>query len=874
MSDFVKPPSNNVLPHSPAPARLSDRPPVRTKRIPASLREGANGNGEAHDTRRIMNADALPAAPHGLRSSPAGPTVFSHRVSPASSIDRNALNGAVATSTVSAPFSTRPPLGISTSGLGAHVAHREHERELALAAERRRLRGQIEAALREQSSGAAALSDLVCRLCELFAGDHACLWSVPELGVGGQVGAGGVAWARMAAMAEAVSEGYPLRNFTVAPPPPAWAEYYLEPATQSPTAIRFQGYPPDAPDEVKWNPAAQSQFLAVALHGRPGQQWILLFERYGAGEPIGAPPWADHHAALLDEFNVTLCLALGNYLLNAQSAERDSYLSNMLNSVDLAVMVIEQPRSPGQPARVSLVNRGFGEIFNLDRAEVEGNTYLGLMERISPMLPDPDEQLALLEGLLADPAAEHADEMVLDDPTTEGGKRTLHRYATPARDAAGNIFGRMFFFRDITYDKELERQLLHSQKMDSIGTLAGGVAHDFNNLLTTILGYTELLKRDLKDDESRKIKLLQIEKSANRAAELTGQLLAFSRRHPTLLRVFDLNKLVVETMGMLRSTVPATIELASECYAKLPNIEADETQIQQVLINLVINARDALPGSGKITISTRPGLDTQATTNPTNTIYTILEVEDDGVGIPKDVLHRIFEPFYTTKEVGKGTGLGLSMVYGIIKKHNGFIEVTSALGVGTKFSVFLPSCTKAVEAGNPLSLVSRPLCKREATVLVVDDEPDLREFCVAALGELCSHILTASNGLEAIEQFQKHAGKIDLVMLDMTMPKMSGPECFRALRELDPEVRILISSGYNLDFNERGSIAELANGFLPKPYDLNQLMDTVERMLAGPGEADQPPASEVGVVPALVAPTADEAPADPMAASTAQPLTA
>ncbi len=637
----------------------------------------------------------------------------------------------------------------------------------------------------------------------------------------------------MTALAEAVSEGYPLRNFTTAPPPPAWAEYYLEPAVHSPAAIRFQGYPPEAPDEAKWNPAAQSQFLAVALHGRPGQHWILLFERYGAGEPVGAQAWADYHGALLDEFNVALCLALGNHLLGAQSAERDSYLSNMLNSVDLAVMVIEQPQAPGQPARVSLVNRGFGEIFNLDRAEVEGNSYLNLMDRIGPMMPDADEQLALLESLLADPAAEHADEMVLNDPTTEGGKRTLHRYATPARDAAGNIFGRMFFFRDITYDKELERQLLHSQKMDSIGTLAGGVAHDFNNLLTTILGYTELLKRDLKDDEARKGKLLQIERSANRAAELTGQLLAFSRRHPTLLRVFDLNKLVVETMGMLRSTVPATIELASECYAKLPNIEADETQIQQVLINLVINARDALPGAGKITVSTRPGLDTQATTGASNTIYTILEVEDDGVGIPKDVLHRIFEPFYTTKEVGKGTGLGLSMVYGIIKKHNGFIEVTSALGVGTKFSVFLPSCAKPAETGNPLAGASRPLHKREATVLVVDDEPDLREFCVAALGDLCSNILTASNGMEAIEQFQKHVGEIDLVMLDMTMPKMSGPECFRALRELDPNVRILISSGYNLDFNERGSIAELANGFLPKPYDLNQLMDTVERMLAG-----------------------------------------
>ncbi|MBV9127393.1 MAG: response regulator [Verrucomicrobia bacterium] len=862
MSDPAKPPTSSGA--SPAPARLSDRPPLRTNRIAG--REGGGSSTPGSETTVPNNGGGLRAG-GGVTT---GPTVFSHRITPSSAhADKLGCSGplsSVTTPTIralnGAPAASPPATG------GAHVAGmslREHERELAAAAERRRLRTQIDACLREQSSGAASIFDLVCRLCELLGGDHACLWSVPPLPPGAAATGAGRPWTRMHVVAEAVSDGYPLHNFTVSPPPPAWTEYYLEPVLENASAVRFQGYPPDAPDEAKWNPAAQSQFLAVALHGRPGQHWVLLLERFGAGPTPGAPPWADHYATLLDEFNVAFCLVLENHQLGAQSAERDSYLSNMLNSVDLAVMVIEQPRALGQPALVSLVNRGFCEIFNLDRAEVEGGNYLVLMERIRLLLPDPEGQLELLENLLADPAAEHADELVLTDPSTEGGQRTLHRYATPARDAAGRIFGRMFFFRDITYDKELERQLLHSQKMDSIGTLAGGVAHDFNNLLTTILGYTELLKRELKEDEPRKQKLLQIERSANRAAELTGQLLAFSRRHPTLLRVFDLNKLVEETMGMLRSTVPATIELATECYPKLPNIEADETQIQQVLINLVINARDALPGAGKITVSTRPGLDTQSSA-ATGTIYTILEVEDDGVGIPKDVLHRIFEPFYTTKEVGKGTGLGLSMVYGIIKKHNGFIEVTSALGVGTKFSVFLPSCAKPAELGNPLAGAPRAARKRDATLLIVDDEPDLREFCVAALGELCSHILTASNGVEAIEHFKAANGKIDLVLLDLTMPKMSGPECFQHLRALDPHVRILISSGYNLDFNERGSIAEQATGFLPKPYDLNQLVESVERALTSgdevqgrDAEASQPPSS----APAETQPTAASSNAEP-----------
>ena len=420
----------------------------------------------------------------------------------------------------------------------------------------------------------------------------------------------------------------------------------------------------------------------------------------------------------------------------------------------------------------------------------------------------------------------------------------LHRFATPARDAHGQIFGRMFFFRDITYDKEVERQLVHSQKMDSIGTLAGGVAHDFNNLLTTILGYTELLKRELKGNESSSQKLLQIEKSANRAAELTGQLLAFSRRHPTVLNVFNVNDLVTETMDMIRSTVPASIDVRFVAGEGMPNVEADNTQIQQVLINLILNARDALCGSGIITILTRLGSDTQAQAGAaTDVEYAILEVEDNGVGIPKDVLHRIFEPFYTTKEVGKGTGLGLAMVYGIIKKHNGFIEVTSALGEGTKFSAFLPvTAKKNGEDEYVASRGRREMLQRKLVVMVVDDEPDLRNFCVTALGEVATEILTAANGVEAIEQFEKAggAGKIDLVLMDLTMPKMSGPECFQRLRAMDPDLRVLISSGYSLDVDAENLLKGKATGFLPKPYDLNQLMESVDRALstgkAQPGE--------------------------------------
>ena len=301
-----------------------------------------------------------------------------------------------------------------------------------------------------------------------------------------------------------------------------------------------------------------------------------------------------------------------------------------------------------------------------------------------------------------------------------------------------------------------------------------------------------------------------------------------------MLHVFNLNDLVLETMDMIRSTVPASIEVRFQPAEGLPMIEADSTQIQQILINLILNAKDALSGSGHIVISTRIGGDTQAANGvaAVEAQYAILEVEDNGVGIPRDVLHRIFEPFYTTKEVGKGTGLGLAMVYGIIKKHNGFIEVTSALGEGTKFSAFLPVTAKH---GDDDELISRESVKqlrqRELVVMVVDDEPDLRNFCVTALGEVATEILTAANGIEALEQFEKANRKVDLVLMDLTMPKMSGPECFQRLRAIDPDLRVLISSGYSLDVDAENLLKGKATGFLPKPYDLNQLMESVERAL-------------------------------------------
>ncbi len=696
--------------------------------------------------------------------------------------------------------------------------------------EQRRLRRQLEASLRDQSLGGHATTEdtIVCQLCELLWADHACLWMLPSQPDEAND------WSRQTIVSEAVAEYYPLVGYSTCTPPDEWSRACLEPILEADGAVPHSQAPFNAPKEGEPDSTAYSRYIGITLRGRPGHSWLLILERYGtAATP--ASPWSDFDRELLEDTASLLGLALENNLLSAQSAERASYLTNMLNSLDVAVMVIEQPPAP-VPAVVSLVNRSFCELFGVEHAQVEGDSYLRFMDFVRPILPDWEAQLAIIEELLADPTAERIDEITLVSTTPDAVPTHLHRFATPARDAHGNIFGRMFFFRDITYDKEVERQLVHSQKMDSIGTLAGGVAHDFNNLLTTILGYAELLKRELKDNESSSQKLLQIEKSANRAAELTGQLLAFSRRHPTVLHIVNLNELVTETMDMIRSTVPTSIDVQFQPSGDMPNVEADSTQIQQVLINLILNARDALSGSGQITITTRIGADTQAQTGQpaADVQYAILEVEDNGVGIPKDVLHRIFEPFYTTKEVGKGTGLGLAMVYGIIKKHNGFIEVTSALGEGTKFSAFLPVTAKLNEEEDGLHVEDtvRKLRQRNLVVMVVDDEPDLRNFCVTALGEIATEIITASNGVEAIEQYHRVGGKVDLILMDLTMPKMSGPECFQRLRAIDPDLRVLISSGYSLDVEAENILKGKATGFLPKPYDLNQLMESVERALS------------------------------------------
>lgn len=385
---------------------------------------------------------------------------------------------------------------------------------------------------------------------------------------------------------------------------------------------------------------------------------------------------------------------------------------------------------------------------------------------------------------------------------------------------------------DVTEQKQLQVHLSHSQRMEAVGQLASGVAHDFNNLLTIIKGYSSLLI-DRILDETDAHAAREIQQAAERAAELTHQLLAFSRKQTLQPRILDLNKIVHGLEMMLRRVLTENVEL---CIRTAPDpglVKADPVQMEQVLINLVMNARDAMPKGGRLTIATAPREVASDCGEGESLMragsYVTLSVSDTGMGMDADTRARIFEPFFTTKEIGKGTGLGLSTVYGIIKQSNGHIEVESEPGKGARFRVSLPRVEQEVAA--PRKATMTEAHKRgTGTILLAEDEPLLRELGETILTQAGYRVLTAPNA-EALRKFvAEHGGKIDLLLTDVVMPGMSGPELVRLVRARWPKVRVLYMSGYADD-----EIEDLDRdaGFLQKPFSPSELTAKIAEMLGG-----------------------------------------
>ena len=400
--------------------------------------------------------------------------------------------------------------------------------------------------------------------------------------------------------------------------------------------------------------------------------------------------------------------------------------------------------------------------------------------------------------------------------------------------------GVVITYTDITERKRLESQLRQAQKLEAVGQLAGGIAHDFNNILAAILMHLGLLQTSPALDEETRQSLKDLDAEARRAATLTRQLLMFSRRSVLSIRPLDLNEVVANLLKMLIRLIGENVQLRFEGASALPAVAADAGMMEQVLMNLVVNARDAMPRGGRITISTDLAtlIEADLAGNPNRRTgqFACLAVSDTGTGMEEATLKKVFEPFFTTKEPGKGTGLGLATVHGIVAQHKGWVEVASVLGQGSTFRVHLPALgasSRPADAEAP----PKPLPRGRETILLVEDEGRVRQSVGQALRVLGYRVLEAANGQEALRLWQIHGATVDLLFTDMVMPEgMSGLELAERLRGAKPNLLAIVSSGYSPEIAQTGSPARRGLTYLPKPYDLAQLAEVVRHCLESASE--------------------------------------
>jgi PAS domain S-box-containing protein len=420
----------------------------------------------------------------------------------------------------------------------------------------------------------------------------------------------------------------------------------------------------------------------------------------------------------------------------------------------------------------------------------------------------------------------------------EWGGRVYSTSIHPINNPSGEVVKLAIFSRDITEEirsedqrKKLTRQLQQAQKMEAIGTLAGGIAHDFNNLLMAIQGNVSLALFDLEPSHPLHRIFTNIEKLVRSGADLNAKLLGYARKGKYETRLMQLNDLVretSETFGRMRKDISIVRNLAED----LRNIVADKGQIEQVLLNLFVNAADAMPKGGKLALRTRnvthldipykgysikPGC------------YVLLTVEDTGVGIEKEVITRIFDPFFTTKKMGRGTGLGLASTYGIVKGHHGYIDVTSEKNKGSVFYIFLPASEQ--RSFELSETIGRPE-GGSGTILLVDDELSVLDVTAQMIERLGYTVLKAHSGQEAIEGFRENATRVSLVILDMTMPGMSGGEVFDELKRMDSRVKVLLASGFSLQGQAREIMNRGCIGFIQKPYNMEGLSIKLKSILS------------------------------------------
>ena len=418
--------------------------------------------------------------------------------------------------------------------------------------------------------------------------------------------------------------------------------------------------------------------------------------------------------------------------------------------------------------------------------------------------------------------------------SADGSVYTISDRAAPIMDAGGTAIGMVLVFNDITREQQLEDQLRQSQKMDAVGKLAGGIAHDFNNILHVILGYGDILGRKISDPQQRKL-LSEVINAGNSARQLVMQLLTFSRAETRCERqCVDLNSLVSNFRKLISRILEENIKLNIACSPDPLNVSIDPGQIEQVLMNLCVNARDAMPGGGSLSIHT-----STTTFSPHNRppclipdgSYACCEISDTGTGIPREIQNRVFEPFFTTKAVGHGTGLGLATSYAIIQKHQGGIVLESTPGRGTTFRLLIPLCQTETSTESPQQNSTPypdPSLGRNRGILVVEDEEQVRAIARNILEESGFKVIEAATGTEGIRLFQLHCREIKLAIIDVILPEASGKEVAEHIRRASPDTPVIFSSGYT---NEQISAGDISEHLLHKPYQGEELISTIRKIL-------------------------------------------
>ncbi|MGZ8449416.1 MAG: PAS domain S-box protein [Candidatus Deferrimicrobiaceae bacterium] len=586
--------------------------------------------------------------------------------------------------------------------------------------------------------------------------------------------------------------------------------------------LRLYGYPREeflrlSVSDLAPFPGKDIHYEIVLRTGRPLGTEVVQKRKNGT-----------HFLAWLNAFPVSGDLVLGQITditrrKDAEEALRreKDFSSRILEVANVLIVVLDRE------GRILLFNRKCEEVTGWREREVLGRRLWDFLlpERvISPIR----ESFSRLDEKDIFPFYENP--WLLRD----GGERNIRWNNTVTRNERGEVVWVIGTGTDITEQRLLEEQLRHIQKMDAVGTLAGGIAHDFNNIIQAIMGYTSLLKARIGDAGAEEVDA--IERAGLRASELTTQLLGFARGGKYEVRPVDLNQVVGKVVSMIRHTFDRSIEIRTELAGGLPAVEGDAGQLEQTVLNLCINARDAMPRGGILMLAThRERISGEEGGTPEETPrgeYVLLSLSDTGVGIPPENIPRIFEPFFTTKEAGKGSGMGLAMAYGIVKNHGGSLDVRSALGKGSTFRLLLPASAKEIPPP-PSAIKEEPAAGGTETVLFVDDEESLRVLAMEMLGRLGYRVLTAGNGFEAVKIFRERRAEIAAVILDMIMPGMGGEETFHRLKEIDPAARVLLSSGYAVEGRPQTLLSAGAAGFLQKPYRVGTLAAALRRTIGG-----------------------------------------